>query len=412
MRSQFPHRLYSQRLFCRRCQKVTEHGIFAREAYSTFGGMDPHIPLLCSCDACGTIFVAFSNEFVFCNREFVNTDYAKIYGYNRIVAGNWIYFKGSPKPGVVKSIFQSPDKQIIVVNYDGGPHQRIERPKIDIEYEESPEGYRLLPIQSAQTLLGDCIYHAIRDQFGIAVGLVNDGEKDKLVVLLKDKTLVFITLPPLSQNLPNDKLCSIVQNKLAQVFPEHCTRVSVEAGQGIVYLNGLVKNLSIQRAIVKCVNAIPKVRGCVDFTRVETSSFTTDAVIEKTVYEQIESSVTRLFDYKVNVSDGKVQIEASCYENERPKDLENRVAEIPGVRDLICLVSEIYEPINVELCKKVESEISASTFLRGANIRVSCNNRRFLLEGSVQSILQKELAFATVLKNVKTTSIENRLRIV
>ena len=412
MRSQFPHRLYTQRLFCRRCQKVTEHGIFAREAYSTFGGMDPHIPLLCSCDACGTIFVAFSNEFVFCNREFVNTDYAKIYGYNRIVAGNWIYFKGSPKPGVVKSIFQSPDKQIIVVNYDGGPDQRIERPKIDIEYEESPEGYRLLPIQSAQTLLGDCIYHAIRDQFGIAVGLVNDGEKDKLVVLLKDKTLVFITLPPLSQNLPNDKLCSIVQNKLAQVFPEHCTRVSVEAGQGIVYLNGLVKNLSIQRAIVKCVNAIPKVRGCVDFTRVETSSFTTDAVIEKTVYEQIESSVTRLFDYKVNVSDGKVQIEASCYENERPKDLENRLAEIPGVRDLICLVSEIYEPINVELCKKVESEISASTFLRGANIRVSCNNRRFLLEGSVQSILQKELAFATVLKNVKTTSIENRLRIV
>jgi len=412
MRSQFPHRLYSQRLFCRRCQKVTEHGIFAREAYSTFGGMDPHIPLLCSCDACGTIFVAFSNEFVFCNREFVNTDYAKIYGYNRIVAGNWIYFKGSPKPGVVKSIFQSPDKQIIVVNYDGGPDQRIERPKIDIECEESPEGYRLLPIQSAQTLLGDCIYHAIRDQFGIAVGLVNDGEKDKLVVLLKDKTLVFITLPPLSQNLPNDKLCSIVQNKLAQVFPEHCTRVSVEAGQGIVYLNGLVKNLSIQRAIVKCVNAIPKVRGCVDFTRVETSSFTTDAVIEKTVYEQIESSVTRLFDYRVNVSDGKVQIEASCYENERPKDLENRVAEIPGVRDLICLVSEIYEPINVELCKKVESEISASTFLRGANIRVSCNNRRFLLEGSVQSILQKELAFATVLKNVKTTSIENRLRIV
>jgi hypothetical protein len=228
---------------------VTEHGIFAREAYSTFGGMDPHIPLLCSCDACGTIFVAFSNEFVFCNREFVNTDYAKIYGYNRIVAGNWIYFKGSPKPGVVKSIFQSPDKQIIVVNYDGGPDQRIERPKIDIECEESPEGYRLLPIQSAQTLLGDCIYHAIRDQFGIAVGLVNDGEKDKLVVLLKDKTLVFITLPPLSQNLPNDKLCSIVQNKLAQVFPEHCTRVSVEAGQGIVYLNGLVKNLSIQRAI-------------------------------------------------------------------------------------------------------------------------------------------------------------------
>ncbi|WP_405339002.1 BON domain-containing protein [Fibrobacter sp.] len=374
--------------------------------------MDPHIPLLCCCDACGTVFVAFSNEFVFCNREFVNQDYAKIYGYNRIVAGNWIYFKGTPKPGIVKSVFQSPDKQIIVVNYDGGPDQRIERPKLDIEDEESPEGYRLLPIQSAQTLLGDCIYHAIRNQFGVAVGLVNDGEKDKLVVLLKDRTLVFITLPPLAQNLPNDKLCTIVQGKLAQVFPDHYSKVTVEVGQGIVYLNGLVENLSIQRAMERCINALPKVRGCVDFTRVLVSPFVTDSLIKATVYEQIEAPGMRLFDCKVEVQDGKVQLEASCYENERPKDLENRLAEIPGVRDLICLVSEVYDPINVELCKKVEAEISASTFLRGANIRVSCNSRRFLLEGSVQSILQKELAFATVLKNVKTTSIENRLRIV
>ncbi len=412
MRSQFPHRLYTQRLFCRRCQKVVEHGIFAREAYSTFGGMEPHIPLLCCCDACNTMFVAFSNEFIFCSREFVNQDYTKIFGYNRIKAGNWIFFKGTPKPGLVKSVFQSPDKMIIIVNYDGGPDQKIEKPRTAIVNEESPEGYRLLPIQSAQTLLGDFIYHAIRDQFGVAVGLVNDGEKDKLAVMLKDNTLVFITLPPLAQNLPNDKLCAIVQNKLAQVFPEHCTRVSVEAGQGIVYLNGLVKNLSIQRAIVKCVNAIPKVRGCVDFTRVETSSLTTDAVIEKTVYEQIESSATRLFDYKVNVSDGKVQIEAYCYENDRPKDLENRLAEIPGVRDLICLVTEVYDPINVEVCQKVESEIAASAFLQGTNIRVSCNSRKFLLEGRVQSLLQKELALATLLKNVKTTSIENRLRIV
>ena len=115
--------MYSQRLFCRRCQTVVEHGIYAREAYSTFGGMDPHIPLLCCCETCGTMFVAFSNEFVFCNRDYVNRDYTKIYGYNRIKAGDWVYFKGSPKPGFVKSIFQTPDKLILVITYDGGPYQ-------------------------------------------------------------------------------------------------------------------------------------------------------------------------------------------------------------------------------------------------------------------------------------------------
>jgi hypothetical protein len=175
MRSQFPYRLYSQRLFCRRCQKVTEHGIYAHEPYSTFGGMDPHIPLLCCCDACSTMFVAFSHEFVFCRRDCVNQDYTKIYGFNRIVAGNWIYFKGAPKPGVVKSIFQGPEKEVIVVNYDGASEQKMELPKTNVDVEEAPGGYRLLPAQSAQTLLGDFVYHAIRDQFGIAVGFVNDG---------------------------------------------------------------------------------------------------------------------------------------------------------------------------------------------------------------------------------------------
>jgi osmotically-inducible protein OsmY len=164
--------------------------------------------------------------------------------------------------------------------------------------------------------------------------------------------------------------------------------------------------------MVKCVNALPKVRGCVDFTRVVVSPFMTDEQIEKSVYDLLDTSTTRVFDCHVNVQDGKVQIEAFCYENERPKDLENRLSEIPGVRDLICLVTEVYEPVNVDVCQKVESEIASSAFLRGAKIRVSCNNRKFLLEGNVTSLLQKELAFATLLKNVKTTSIENRLRIV
>ena len=106
--------------------------------------------------------------------------------------------------------FQGPQKEIVVVNYDGGPDQKFELPKIVVNREDAPGGYRLLPVQSANTLLGDHIYHAIRNKFGTAVGLVNDGEKDKLVVLLEDGMLVFITLPPLAQNLPNEKLCAIV----------------------------------------------------------------------------------------------------------------------------------------------------------------------------------------------------------
>ncbi len=411
MRKLFLHRLYSQRLFCRRHQKVTGHGIYAREAYSTFGGMDPHIPLLCCCDSCGTMFVAFSHEFVFCRRDCINRDYTKIYGYNRIAPGNWIYFEEAPKPGIVKSFFQGPDKEVVVVNYDGGPDKKIELPKVTIEHEEAPEGYRLLPAQSSYTLLGDYVYHAIRHQFGLAVGLVNDGEKDKIVVLLKDNTLVFITLPPLAQNLPNEKLGEIVRGKLSQVFPEHCGKVSVEVGQGIVYLKGTVKNYSIQRAMEGCVNGLPKVRGCVNFTRLQVSPFVTDSEIENGIYEFLESPGMHLFDYRVSVSGGKVQIQASCLENDRPKDLETRLGEIPGVRDLVCLVTELSDPMNIDLCKEIETDFSMNALLRNTFIRVSCNNKKFLLEGRVQSTFQKQLALLTLLKKTKTTAVENRLRL-
>ena len=283
---------------------------------------------------------------------------------------------------------------------------------MNVEEEEAPGGYRLLPVQSAQTLLGDNVYHAIRDQFGLAVGLVNDGEKDKLVVLLKDKTLVFITLPPLAQNLPNDRLCEIVQGKLSQVFPEDSDKVSVEVGQGIVYLKGLVKNYTIHRAMENCVSALPKVRGCVNFTRLQVSSQITDRDIENSIYDLLESPGMHLFDLHVNVSDGKAQIQASCYENERPKDLENRLGEIPGVRDLVCLVTELSDPMNVELCQEIETEFSTNALLRGTFIRVSCNNRKYLLEGRVQSSFQKQFALFTLLKKTKTTAVENRLRMI
>ena len=87
MRSQFPHRLYTLPLFCRRCQRVVEHGVFAREAYSTYGGMNSGIPLLCCCEQCQSVFIAFSQEFSFCSDKTRNGDYAKIYGRNRIAPG-------------------------------------------------------------------------------------------------------------------------------------------------------------------------------------------------------------------------------------------------------------------------------------------------------------------------------------
>lgn len=413
MRPLFPHRLFSQQLFCRRCQKVREHGIYARENYSTYGGMDSHIPLLCSCEKCQTLFVAFSHEFTFCRSDKVNRDYAKIFGHNRIYPGNWLYFKGTPKPGIVKSVFQGPDKEIINISFDGGPAKSIECEKVVVESEDAPDGYRLLPSQSSVTLMGDHVYHAVRDQFGTCVGFVNDGEKDKLVALLDDKTLVFISMPEQSQNLPNDKLQTVARNKLSQVFPEDSKKINLQVGQGIVFLNGLVKNLSTKRAMKACVDGLPKVRGCVDFTRIQPDSFVTDGQIERSILAVLESPNCKMFDYSVKVTFGKAEVTASCYESEFAKDFETRVGEIPGVLDMNCNITVLpdeSEEIRKQ-CKEMETDLALHSMLQGARIRVSYARKKYILEGVVQSVIQKQVAFLAVMKNAKTTSVDNRLRL-
>lgn len=413
MRALFPHRLYEQKLFCCRCQKVTEHNIFAQENYTTYGGLESHIPLLCCCSNCQALFVAFSHEFSFCRKELCNQDYAKIFGYNRITPGNWLYFKGSLKPGLVKSIFQGPEKEVVVLNYGSGPDNKIECPKVVVDQEDSPEGYRLLPAQSAYTLLGDNVYHSIRDQFGIAVGMVNDGEKDKLAVLLKDNTLLFITLPLPAQNLPNDKLAETVMGKLKQVFPQDISRISIDVGQGVVFLKGSVRNLSVKRGLCACINGIPKVRGCVDFSKIQTESIVTDRQIQHAIEAFLESPAVRLFDYSVNVSAGKVEVSAWCYEKNYSPEIENKIAEIPGVMALHCAISVIPEGQieNEQLCKELESELAVHSRLQGSKIKIAFINKKFLLEGHVVSVIQKQFATFCVAKKAKTTSIDNRLKL-
>lgn len=410
MLNQFPYRLYTNKLFCRKCKRVVSHGVYAREKYSTYGGMDAHIPLLCCCDICRTLFIAFSHEFSFCKQELVNKDYAKIYGKNRIMPNNWIYFKGSPKPAKVKSVFQAPTKEILIISYDDCTEKKIELEKAIIDSERAPNGYRLLPAQNSVALIGDPIYHVLRDKFGFVAGLVNDGEKDKLAILLENNTIVFSTLPQSAQNLPNDKLNNIIQNKLKQLFPDAFSKISIEVGRGIVFLNGNVNNLSIKRAITTCINNMPNVRGCVDFTRIITDVYVTDSQLEKDINELLFTKALQLYNYSVSVNSGCIKVSANSNNKNAATELENRIGELAGVKDLECNIT--YEPcmINATQCKELEFDLATNSLLQGAKIKVSFANKKFILEGSVRTTIQKQIALLSLLKKMKTTAVENRLK--
>ena len=114
MKSKFPFRITEEHLFCRHCCNLQLHGIYAKETYSVRGGLLPKIPLLCICDSCQTYHIAFSQEFAFAVQDSSNQEYAKIPGKNRLAIGNWVYIKGRPRPGIIKSKPRRQDSQILL----------------------------------------------------------------------------------------------------------------------------------------------------------------------------------------------------------------------------------------------------------------------------------------------------------
>lgn len=410
MRKSFTHRLYTQKLYCRRCSRVTNHGIFAMERFSTYGGMEPDIPLLCSCDECATYYVAFSHEFAFCRRDRINPEYAKVYGHNRIHPGDWLFFEDAKRPCVVKSFLQSVEKEIVIYNYPGMPEEKFEGPKHVITDEEAPNGYRLLPAQSVNTLVGDRVYHVVRKEFGLAVGRVKDGDKDELAVQLHDGTVVFITLPLMAQNLDNQLLTEIAKGKLQSICPDDAKNVTVEVGQGIVYLKGHVKNLSVKRKLQSCFVGLLKVRGCVNLTQVECAEPVLDEQIKKEIWCILDAPDLHIFDCSVKVNSGNVEISLGFGEESCPENLESRIGEIKGVKSLALSKHPVLLRYP-DICKNACKSLSSNSVMKGGFFRTNFVRNKFLLEGHVKNIVQKTMAFFITMAIVRSPLIENRLRI-
>jgi len=412
MRQYFPYRLYSQLLYCRQCQQAVRHDVCAMDEYTTYGGMERGIPLLCVCTHCGTYHVAFSQEFAFCHKDDPQSEYAKVYGHNRIFPGDWLYFDGATRPCIVKSFFQTRDKEVVV--YKKGPEDaKYEGPKIPIDHEASPEGYRLLPAQCVNTLLGDHVYHVIRKQFGIAIGVVKDETKDKLVVKMDDGLIVFMSYPRYAENPPNQEVVSVVRKHLELLSDGLSEEVSVEAGQGIVYLRGFVESLATKRKIQTKIGEIAGLRGCVNMVRVRKNSKVSDEDLERQIWDVLDDIAHPIFKYSVKVKSGAAKV-TFYYEDEvYPDELRSRIECIPGIVSLNMHGTAILKKNlgKKDLCQKIMDKLASYRFLKNSFVHVTYVGKRFLVEGRVANIVQREFALLAVAGFARSVAVGNRLRI-
>lgn len=392
------------------------HGVYAEEAYSMHGGLLPKIPLLCECDFCKTQFLAFSQEFAFVQNECIDQDYAKIPGKNRLFPGNWIYLIGAPRPGKIKRITTSHGVKNITIDFGYGTEQTVDITEQDpTQNEESPRGYRLLPAQCGETLIGDNIYHVFRHMFGKAIGMVQDVDIDKLVVQLENGTILFMTLPEECQPLPNIRLQETVKGKLQDLSPRIRDSIRFEVRHGILQANGIVRSLADRRKIQTIFNSIKALRGTINHIKVEPEKFISDTELLDAVHKVFENTRNKDFAYyKPSVNSSKVTVKIGYYKESAITHFENELENLQGVQELTILPEFVQEP-TAEECRKMRDaeSICKSQAGKDCKIRVTFAEGRLVLSGRVNSLLQKRLIQFQIVKFPwNLASVENNLRIV
>lgn len=411
MKTRFPHRIVTESLFCRNCRNIGSHGVFAKELFSPRSGVKKGVPLLCICDDCNTFFVAFSHEFTSIKTPSASHFYTKILGHNRLVPGDWLYIKGEARPLKVKGIFHSAKEEIIVVKDADGTEKKIEQLYQEIKNEVSPRGYRLLPIQSADALIGDDIYHVLRNQFGKVVGFINDNYKDKLALLLDDDTLLFMSLPETAQYLENEKLKNQILEKLKEKFAQEIQSLKIDAGHGIIYIQGNVASYLQKREIIRFISMQKSVRGTVDFLNVIPPHQISDRQIEGFVLQILEDLSIPIYNYFYSVQNGSVQIKAFSYFDPSQLNIEERFMLIPGICELSLFIEESGSSSLRGQGLSVGRVLKDHLRLQDCNIRVSVLEDSILLEGRVNSILQKKQAAFIAIRMFKKIRLKNRLRV-
>lgn len=417
MRDTFLHLVRTESLYCKDCASVGAHRVLSRNAYPAREGIPAHIPLLCECGQCGSLQMLCSQEFAAFSPSLPDDTLCKVLGRGQLLAGDWVYVPGRPRPGRVKAVFRVQGQETVVISYADGAEERVSRTLGANDSAENPaeklQGYRLLPFQVAQTRLGDAVFHVQRESFGRAVGLLF-GRESKLVVQLESQVLLFTTLPESAQIPDNASLTRLVREQCVVQFAGSLpATLQINAAQGMVYLQGASPDLATLRVVRSFCAALPFVRAVVDNVSVEPSQTLSDDQLEIHVHALLVTKGIPLIRSCLQCQRGHLTLSGVYRHESIPEELQNLLETEPlrGLTlDLSFRPSE--DPADKNRSQAVNLALRKFSRLQGARIRATSLDGVVFLEGIVQSSLQKNQATLAAMIAGRNLRVENHLRVV
>ena len=414
MRKLFQHLVCTEAMFCRQCSTVVSHSVLAQEPLSLREPLPAKVPLLCVCNQCAESQILASHEFA----AFVPPEtagwFCKIPGRGRILAGDWVYVPGRPRPGKVKAIFKTQDLENMVITYADGSEEKMSR---SLKGESPPTHesdcrFRLFPLQAWDARIGDLIFHVQRECFGKVVGF-QLGRLSKVILQLENDVLLFLQLPEFRQLPDNHSLTASLQEHIQQTVKNIPESVTINAAQGVAYLQGSVPLLGVRRRLQAACATVPGLRAVVNAISVVPVRPVADQEMEIRVCELLLTHGIPLIRSQIQCKNGWLSLSGYYRQASIPDEVQTLLEKEP----LSGLQLELYhrpteDPADKNRCQAVNMALCRHARLRGARIRATTLDGVVYLEGIVSSNLQKNQALLAALIAGRNLRVENHLRVV
>ncbi len=413
MRDRFRHLLREEPLFCKRCGTVTSHAIHAQKAFPLREAAPPHEPLFCVCATCQSAQMLASQELA--STASPDSAFCKILGRGQLLAGEWVYVPGRPRPGHVKAIFRAPGLEHISISYDDGTEEKVSRQVGDGTRNDNDkfENYRLMPFQAGIARMGDRFFHVHREAFGKVVGL-QFGSQSKLVLQLENEVLLLVTLPPAQQLAPNQETTRALQAHCQLLLEGDLPGgVKVDVAQGMAYMSGTVRDLATRDRILSTCQSFPGLRAVVDLVHVRPDIEVADERLEERIHVLLASKGLPIIRGNIQCKEGVLGISGYYRHESLPSELRTLLGQEP-LRELeLDLVHRPAEdPTDKSRSQTVNQALRKYSRGNGSHVRATVLDGVVYLEGYVHSNLQKNQAMLTAVLAVRNLRIENRLRVV
>nr|MBC7612869.1 BON domain-containing protein [Pseudopedobacter sp.] len=170
--------------------------------------------------------------------------------------------------------------------------------------------------------------------------------------------------------------------------------VTVKADEGLVTLSGVVDSYMKKLHVESITKSIDGVKAIIEHIIVNniTNTKITDEEIAKSVLNYLHQNWVPLDRIKVKVEEGHVTLDGQVTYNFQKEDAKKSVGNVKGVSmftNNLQLVAETQDHLEKRIIEHALLRYSATV---NQNIRVNVENNTITLNGTVESLYQKEEA--------------------